>query len=1322
MKGDRGVSATTVLISLSVLILMAIRPFTVLQWNSRGLTLKIDDIWETYIDNLPDIMVFQETNLLKHVNFEIKGYNIYRFGEKNSGRGVGKGILTAIKDNHTGWVTSKTDNEHAQILTTEIYIEKKHKINISNIYRKSAKYSREEGCTFWEMLDGKLENHILVGDYNAHHTLWFDDQCCGVGNVIADRIIGGDCHIYNEDARTFRSREGARDTAVDLTIASNLKSFRNLSWETVGLHGSDHHPILSKWGLYDNNIRIEGSQGNQEERVRFKYEEANWGKFKIDADLIDWVGCKDNNNNTYRKNLINCITEISKSNIPTKGGKQKENDGQKKRFKSVPWWNEEIRELKNRRDELFKQYTAEFRTIERDRLIAEYKHYRNKVGNLIKKRKKQYRIEQVENITKSSTDSQLWGFVRAYEGLSGKSAGVFPLTNTENEIIIDDTKKANLLGKHYHHVSSNNNYSDKFKAIKNQHATENAPLFEKKPSDNEIYNIPLTFRELKNVIKSKTNSSPGEDDITYEIFKNLPDDALISILDLFNNIWTSGNLPSNFKHAVVVPVSKAEKDPKLPSSYRPIALTDHLGKLLETMVTNRLTFFLESKGIISNEQSGFRGKRQCLDHLARLVGEVQNCRKLNRQTAAVFLDLEKAYDQLWRGGALEELQKAGITGQMYNYVQDFLKDRTFQVRVEGALSKTYIQENGTPQGSVLSPTIFNLVLNRVTRAVSEAYKKVTVASYADDSALWVNSEAAPRRLFHNKKKQQSVLASAKALSILEPAVERLISDLESNGFKVNVGKTQCIVFDSDHVGKIRINNQVVESSDSVQYLGMIIDKKLTFKKHIDKLRVKGEKALRILSYMSGTNWGLSVKHRKLIFKNFILPKITYGEEIFSQAPKSYLKSLDTVQNQALRIISRNLKKTNIEILHVINQVDTLKTRRLKKQLSLYTRFNQNRNNPARLIYRNIKPLYSKQLNRLGHNRDNIIDTTIRSRDLCEIKNDMIAPHPLPIPFWNLNEMPIDISLSQKIDKKSTPSNIMRTLALSHLTEKYSSHNKIYTDASKEKHRVGIGIYEESSKIKLAYRLNDHLSITSGELIAIKQVLENALCLPDREKVPLCVCTDSLGACLALSSVDYMKAARPDIVVEIMNLHERLLSKGMTFQLVWIPSHVDIPGNEKADQSANEGRLKLDVDINAKLGYSEIKTIINDNINDKVAQLEYTNSINPKVVKFRKIFPNLKNKINLGKDQYLINRVRAGADRVNHFNEDLYCRTCREKLTSKHVVKHCTLFEKEREQVRNNLRKEHLDFKLSNILRPNLSKDTKLSVMSLLKKIDTVFRI
>ena len=566
------------------------------------------------------------------------------------------------------------------------------------------------------------------------------------------------------------------------------------------------------------------------------------------------------------------------------------------------------------------------------------------------------------------------------------------------------------------------------------------------------------------------------------------------------------------------------------------------------------------------------------------------------------------------------------------------------------------------------------------------------------------------------------MANTKALAILEPAVNHLISDLESNGFKVNVGKTQCIVFDSDHVGKIRISKEVVNSTDSVQYLGMIIDNKLNFKKHIDKLRVKGEKALRILSYMSGKDWGLSVKHRKLIFNNFILPKITYGEEIFSQAPKSDLKSLDTVQNQALRIISRSLKKTNIEILHLINQVDALKIRRLKKQLHLYTRFKQNRNNPARLIYKNIKPLYSKQLNRLGHNKDNIIDTTLKSRDQCGLNNDMISPHPPPIPFWNYKEIPIDISLTHKIDKKTTPANIMKTLALSHLTEKYLRYNKIYTDASKENHRVGIGIYEETSRKTLAYRLNDHLSITSGELVAVKKVLENALCLPDRERVPICVCTDSLGACLALSSADYMTAARPDIVVDVMNLHERLINKGVTIQILWIPSHVDILGNEKADQCANEGRCKENIDINVKLGYSEIKTLVNDNINQKVAQGEYSESNNPKVVNFRTIFPKIKNKINLGKDQYLINRIRAMATRVNHFNEDIYCRICRERLTTKHVVKYCKIFEDEREPLKNNLRKEHLDFKFTNVLRTNLSRDTNLTIMTLLRKIDSVFKI
>ena len=137
------------------------------------------------------------------------------------------------------------------------------------------------------------------------------------------------------------------------------------------------------------------------------------------------------------------------------------------------------------------------------------------------------------------------------------------------------------------------------------------------------------MKELDRVIKSKKTSAPGEDNISYEFYKHLPFAAVGTILDFFNQVWQSGEIPQELKHAIIVPVVKPEKDPKLPGSYRPISLTDHLGKIFESMVLNRLNFILESRGIISKEQSGFRSKRQCLDQLSRLVGEVQHCRKMN---------------------------------------------------------------------------------------------------------------------------------------------------------------------------------------------------------------------------------------------------------------------------------------------------------------------------------------------------------------------------------------------------------------------------------------------------------------------------------------------------------------------------------------------------------------------------------------------------------------------------------------------------------------------------------------------------------------------
>ena len=515
------------------------------------------------------------------------------------------------------------------------------------------------------------------------------------------------------------------------------------------------------------------------------------------------------------------------------------------------------------------------------------------------------------------------------------------------------------------------------------------------------------------MINSKQNSAPGEDKIPYDIFKKLPENGLKCILSLFNNIWNSGKIPSKFKHAIITPLLKPDKNPQNPASYRPISLTDHLGKLLETIITKRLNYVLEKKGIIKETQSGFRNKRQTLDHLTRLVNEVQLGKQDKKRIAAVFLDLEKAYDMLWRKGALHEIHKAGISGQMFNYIQDFLKDRTFQVKVGNKLSSEYIQENGTPQGSVISPTIFNIMINKATKMIKQ-YKNICLGQFADDTALWTNAKYSPRI---HQSKNKKLTATNKLARMLEKPTNHLITELEKNGFKVNVSKTQCIFFHSKSNHTLLLNGEKVVSRDHAKYLGVILDKFLNFKQHIKMLKARGIKALRILSYLSGKNWGLKAKHKLLLYKNYILPKMTYGEELFHHAPKSQLNILDRLQNTALRNITGLRKATKTEILHLVAGIDPLHIRRTKKQLNMFVRIFRNNKNPARNIYKaaNWKGL---EVNH-RHENNSVVANTLKNKKLIKLYNKDISLVKNNYPEWTLKDPKIDVSLTKVIDKKTT---------------------------------------------------------------------------------------------------------------------------------------------------------------------------------------------------------------------------------------------------------------------------------------------------------------
>ena len=119
-------------------------------------------------------------------------------------------------------------------------------------------------------------------------------------------------------------------------------------------------------------------------------------------------------------------------------------------------------------------------------------------------------------------------------------------------------------------------------------------------------NLDISIEELKDAIQICHQSSPGPDEIHYQMIQNLPKEALNVTLQLFNLSWKKGRLPSSWKHSYICPIQKPGKDPCHVSSYRPISFTSCLCKTMERIINNRLIWFLERYQMVSETQSGFR--------------------------------------------------------------------------------------------------------------------------------------------------------------------------------------------------------------------------------------------------------------------------------------------------------------------------------------------------------------------------------------------------------------------------------------------------------------------------------------------------------------------------------------------------------------------------------------------------------------------------------------------------------------------------------------------------------------------------------------------
>ena len=196
------------------------------------------------------------------------------------------------------------------------------------------------------------------------------------------------------------------------------------------------------------------------------------------------------------------------------------------------------------------------------------------------------------------------------------------------------------------------------------------------------------------------------------------------------------------------------------------------------MVNERLVWHLEKNGLLAKQQCGYRSNRSTVDHLVRIETFIRDAFIHNQHLVAVFFDLQKAYDTTWKYGILKDLHSMGLRGNLPIFIGNFLSDRIFQIHLGTILSdKIFHQEEGVPQGAILSATLFNVKINDIVKQVDPG---VECSLYVDDFVIMYRSptiDAIQRKLQHT--------------------INRLEKWTLENGFTISKNKTVAMHFCPD---------------------------------------------------------------------------------------------------------------------------------------------------------------------------------------------------------------------------------------------------------------------------------------------------------------------------------------------------------------------------------------------------------------------------------------------------------------------------------------------------------------------------------------------
>ena len=828
------------------------------------------------------IIALAETNISPDESsvYAIAGYRSFyqsTMTNKSKGSGVALYIHESLNAVINGHASSITENLESLFVTIQ---GQSNPVHVGVIYRPPSGNNDQSLIELLEIMENLPKSGVhVMGDFNIN----LHNSNNRLVQELESRMLG--TGFFPVISIPTHEKPGCKPSCIDNIFTNDIENTLNSGTLELGI--SHHHAVLHISTSLTNQTDHTATKHTQ----YYDYCNKNVDKFLISIEEELCTRTPEDFSNfctTFHEHL-------------DKAFKLEKPKSSKRTPITNPWITSGLIASIKTKDKLYDSWKKSMRkkctasniakqrencdcitcTIVNKRYL-EYKAHRKALKHLIDKSKKKYYNNKLSEC--SGDSKKMWEIINNIRGKSRRE--IKPYFTLDDQKITSRRIIANEFNKYFVSIASklNENYIDGGIALTGVPSfTDYLP----RACPSSIFLSDCNQYEIMGIIDELKNGKSS--DIPVHVIKKSSKIISPYLAMYFNNCMQTGVFPDELKVGRISPIYKKDNE-ELFENYRPISTLPIFGKILEKLIYRRLYSFLITKGIITENQFGFRKGHSTSHALNYSVNHIESLLKEKKHVLGIFLDLSKAFDTISHTKLLHKLNRYGIRGNALDLIKSYLSNRTQYVSVLDENSDCLPVEWGVPQGSVLGPLLFIIYINDLCN-VSNNGKLIL---FADDTNVFVAA---------NTRKE--------AYNLANELISSISQYMKCNLLHINAKKCCYMYFnpnkreDESSVNKdlerlnISIDNSVIVRVKTAKFLGVIIDDKLSWKPHIEALNKKLKSACGRIFRIKNC---LPSKLHKQIYHTLFKSHLTFAISVWGGVSEKTTEPLFITQKRCIRMM------------------------------------------------------------------------------------------------------------------------------------------------------------------------------------------------------------------------------------------------------------------------------------------------------------------------------------------------------------------------------------------------------------------------------------